>query len=55
MEVPLCNIVLTWLEPIEIPCQEYSFALAPCLWLDNERLGLSVVELILELLDVGRE
>ena len=45
--------MLTRLEPIEVSSQKYPFPLAPRLWLYNECLCLSVVELVLELLYIG--
>ena len=55
MQVSLCYVVLSWLVPVEISSQENSFSLAAGLGLDDECLGLSVVELLLEGLYVSRQ
>ena len=53
MEVPLRDVVLPRLEPVETPRQENTLALTASLWLDDEGLCLPVIELILEVFHVS--
>ena len=48
MKVALGDVMFTYLDPIEVPSQEDSFALAAGFRLNYERLSLASVELFLE-------
>lgn len=52
MQVALCHVVLSLLDPLEVTREEDSFALATGLWLYYKCFRLTKVKLFLELLDV---
>ena len=52
VEVALRHIVLSMLDPLEVPRQEDSFSLATGLWFNYKCLRFAIVKLLLELLYV---
>ena len=53
VQIPLSHVVLSLDQPIAVPREEDASPLAFLLWLDNERFGSLVVELLLEVFGVG--
>jgi hypothetical protein len=56
VEVPLRNeVFVSVLHPVEAACQEYPFALAAGLGLDDEGFRLFIIELNLKVLSILRQ